>query len=152
MKTGKRVAGKDIPLEDFKKIILEVFEKILGFVNKTCEQLDMSRYTFNNYIKNDPEFKEKISEIYNVQCEFVESKLFDKIREGDTTAIMFYLKHKGHIRGYKESDNLLNSPSSLGSVTIIKLNGPSVDDIQSEDITNKPYISVTAPKNNDDNG
>ena len=51
MKTGKRVAGKDIPLEDFKKIILEVFEKNLGFVNKTCEQLDMSRYTFNNYIK-----------------------------------------------------------------------------------------------------
>jgi hypothetical protein len=152
MKGGKKVPGKDYTKDELKEIILERLEKNLGFVVKTCEQLNISRKTLSNYINEDPIFKEKVSEIYKVQCEYVEDKLFDKIRQGDTTAILFYLRHKGGPRGYKEEGNLLNSSGNIGTVTVIKLNGPTIEDIQAEDITNKPYIPIMAPKNNDNNG
>ena len=76
--------------------------KNLGNVSEACKQLNIHRSMFYDYYNNDLEFKTQIDDIKNIALDFVESKLINKIKEGDTIAILFYLKTQGKKRGYIE--------------------------------------------------
>lgn len=103
-----------------KKAVLDMLKRSRGIVSSACEGADISRVTFYEWVKTDPEFKEQVDEINESAIDFVESKLFQKIngiecatitQKGETvvyevppsdTAIIFYLKTKGKPRGYVE--------------------------------------------------
>ena len=89
-----------------KKMLLESCEKSLGIVSTACTQANVSRSSFYKWYNEDEEFKNKVDEIDNVKLDFVESKLFTNIGNGDSRCITFYLKHKGHKRGYIQQQNI----------------------------------------------
>jgi hypothetical protein len=96
-----------------KTLIIEGMIKTLGNVSKTCDMLGINRSTFYEYYNNDLEFKNKIDDIKNIALDFVEDKLINKIKEGDTIAILFYLKTQGKKRGYierQETELTIQSP------------------------------------------
>lgn len=92
--------------EQHKKAILEALEKSLGVVTTACKKVGVGRTTFYGWLKEDEEFAEKVNDIQNIALDFVESKLFENIREGKTSEMIFYLKTKGKKRGYVERQEI----------------------------------------------
>lgn len=91
-----------------KKAVIELFKKTFGNVTACCEAMKMSRRTFYEWLKDDADFR---AEIENIQpddliVDFAENALIKKIRDGDTTAIIFTLKTKGKKRGYIEKSEI----------------------------------------------
>lgn len=85
-----------------KKAMVEALEKSLGVVTTACKQVGISRDTHYRWLKEDEEYKQTVNEISDVALDFAESQLFKQIRDGNTTATIFFLKTKGKHRGYIE--------------------------------------------------
>jgi len=98
--------SKTNKIEHIKKALLEALEKSLGVVSTACKKADVSRTTFYKYVKEDEDFAKAVKEIEDYALDFVESKLFEQIKEGNTTATIFYLKTKGKKRGYIERQEI----------------------------------------------
>ena len=88
-----------------KKALVEALTKTLGIVTPACEMVGICRATFYKYINTDPEFKNAVKDIDEITLDFVESKLFKLIKDGNPAGIFFYLKTKGKSRGYIETTN-----------------------------------------------
>lgn len=88
--------------EESKGKFLEALAAAAGIVLTACESVNVSRSTYYRWYKEDAAFAERVDEISEEQMDFVEGKLLKSIKEGDTTAIIFYLKTKGKKRGYSE--------------------------------------------------
>lgn len=86
-----------------KNRFIEIYARNRGMVGKSCEQSGVSYRTYISWRKNDKAFALLLRDVLDMQIDFVESKLIDKIEEGDVRAIMFYLKTKGKSAGYQES-------------------------------------------------
>ncbi len=91
---------KGLSREENKKLLLKCLKKNRGMISISCEEVNVSRQTYHNYLKTDPDFREKVMAIHQAQGDMVETKLFEAIEAGDIRAIMFYLKLKGRDRGY----------------------------------------------------
>jgi ACT domain-containing protein len=89
-----------------KKAIIEALEKSLGVVTTACKQVGIARSTFYEYLKNDKDFENKVSDIQNIALDFAESQLHKQIQSGNTSATIFYLKTKGKNRGYVERQEI----------------------------------------------
>lgn len=107
-----------------KKALIEALEKSLGIVTVACKKVGVARQTFYNYKDSDPEFKAAVDELENVALDFVESQLFQQIRENNSTSTIFFLKTKGKHRGYIERTELtgldgaaLTTPYDLSNAT-----------------------------------
>lgn len=85
-----------------KEKMLESLKECSGIVTFACEKVRLSRQTFYRWCRDDPEFKERVDAINELQIDVAEASLLKKIQRGDTTAIIFYLKTKGKDRGYSE--------------------------------------------------
>lgn len=85
-----------------KTNLLEALEKSLGVVTTACKIVDCNRSTFYKYYNNDQEFRASVDELQNITLDFAESQLHQQIKDGNTTATIFYLKTKGKKRGYVE--------------------------------------------------
>nr|DAS49651.1 MAG TPA: putative terminase small subunit [Caudoviricetes sp.] len=82
--------------------IVEVYEKKGCNISATCRALDITRQTFYNRKSKSKRLQELISEADEALLDFAESKLVEKINDGDTTSLIFFLKTKGKKRGYIE--------------------------------------------------
>lgn len=89
-----------------KKIVIETLKESFGNVSKACDAVGISRTTFYNWCKDDPEFKEHAENIDEYVVDFVEHALKKQIQEGSTAATIFYLKTKGKHRGYIEKQEV----------------------------------------------
>ena len=83
--------------------------KTMGNVSESCSIAGISRQIFYNWMDKDPEFAEAVEEVNEANVDFVESALLQKINDGDTTTIIFYLKTKGKSRGYVEKHRRLSA-------------------------------------------
>ena len=86
-------------LSQSQEEFLDVLEKSLGVVSVALQKCDMERAQYETWLKNT-EFKKRIDRINEMSIDFVENKLLLKIKDGDLSAIQFYLKTKGKKRGY----------------------------------------------------
>ena len=98
-KTKKRV-------EDKKALFLKAFEQSRGIIAPACRAISMTRQIYYKWLEDDPSFAEAVEAIRQEQIDTVESALLNKIEDGDTTAVIFYLKTKGKERGYSERTEL----------------------------------------------
>jgi len=92
--------------KDTKKKMLEELEYNLGIVSTSCMNAGISRATHYRWLKEDQEYKKDYESINETAIDIVESKLFEKIKDKDTTAIIFYLKTKAKHRGFVERQEL----------------------------------------------
>ncbi len=85
-----------------KENLLSALENTLGVVSTACKKCSISRKTFYEYKKNDKDFANAVDDISEICLDFAESQLFKQIKDGNTTATIFFLKTKGKKRGYIE--------------------------------------------------
>lgn len=67
-----------------------------------AKKADVTYTTVWRYTQDFPSVKQVIVEAKERMLDFAEGKLYEKIKEGDNTAIIFYLKTQGKGRGYIE--------------------------------------------------
>jgi len=89
-----------------KDKFLENFKLSLGNVSISCEASGISRQTYYNWIKQDPDFANQCKDIEERNLDLAEMKLLNAIREGKTAELLFYLKTKGKKRGYVERQEI----------------------------------------------
>lgn len=92
--------------EQHKKAVLKALESTLGVVTEACRRTGCGRTTYYGWLKDDAEFAAKVKGVQDIALDFVESKLFENIREGKTSEMIFYLKTKGKSRGYIERQEI----------------------------------------------
>ena len=85
-----------------KKAMLDALEKSLGVVTSACKSVGIARQTHYEWMKEDILYKTAVDELSDVAIDFAESQLHKQIREGNSTATIFFLKTKGKKRGYIE--------------------------------------------------
>ena len=86
--------------------MLKALENSLGVVTVACKQADIQRSTYYKWLKEDVEFAKEVREIENIALDFAESQLHSQMKDGSTSATIFYLKTKGKKRGYVERQEL----------------------------------------------
>ena len=92
--------------EKKKEDFIRIYSEKANNIYLTCNALGIERATFYNWLKEDNSFKEKITALEEGDIDTAESALKRQIREGNITAIIFYLKTKGKNRGYVERQEL----------------------------------------------
>ena len=112
--------SKSNKIQHTKKALIEALEKSLGVVTTACKLVGINRSTFYQYVKDDPEFAEAVKDIDEVTIDFAESQLHKQIKNGNTTATIFYLKTKGKKRGYIEKTEIDFSTDNNEEIPIIK--------------------------------
>jgi hypothetical protein len=92
------------------KITDEVFISTLiktnGFISQAAKILNVSTQAVYKRIQENPHIKSVVIDIQEQSLDFVENQLFKKIKDGELSAIIFYLKCKGKKRGYTERTTL----------------------------------------------
>ena len=90
------------------KKIAAVYEKKGGNMAATAVALGITRQALYKWRKEEGELAKMLDDIDEGILDFTESKLIEKVNEGNLTAIIFLLKTKGKKRGYVEQvDNKL---------------------------------------------
>jgi len=112
-KTLKKSATQRVSITMKKKQIIEALEKSLGVVTTALKSLNYNRKTFYDYYNSDPIFAQKCDEIQNMAIDFVESKLFENIKNGNVVAQIFYLKTKAKSRGYVEKTEVQHNIENI---------------------------------------
>ena len=91
--------------EQHKRAMLEALEQSLGVVTTACKKVGIGRTTHYLWMEADEEYNHAVKEIEGVTIDFVESHLHKQIKDGNSTATIFFLKTKGKERGYIEQIN-----------------------------------------------
>ena len=89
-----------------KRNLLEALERSLGVVTTACKSANVARSTYYEWLKTDKEFEAEVQGIADIAIDFAESQLHKQIRDGNTTATIFFLKTKGRARGYQENQSI----------------------------------------------
>ncbi len=113
-KTVKKTVKKKnkitrISTEKRKKLLIKKLKESLGIITTACAKADIGRVTFYRWYKEDLEFKESVDEIEDIALDFVETQHYKLIRDGNPASIIFHLKTKGRLRGYREKYELEHS-------------------------------------------
>ena len=108
MKTDKK-RGRSEVLNPTQ--LVSALWQVGGFLSYAAKSLNVNISTVRRMIERYPEVADALDDIRNSRLDFVESKLMQKIEEGELTAIIFFLKTQGKSRGY--SQDLVNADSVL---------------------------------------
>ena len=132
-------------LDTIKKGLLQSLTKSKGMISTACKLSNISRSQFYNYFNADADFREQVREIKEIAIDAVEAKLLDKVDEGDTTAIIFYLKTIGRKRGYSEKQTLADVFQSLpfSDIDVSMLSPEAIKELALA--TNKIQIAIQTP-------
>lgn len=85
-----------------KKAVIQAMEKSMGIVTHACKMAEISRETFYKWMREDDQFQELVNQATEQAKDFVESKLYEQISQGNVPSIIFYMKTKCKDRGYIE--------------------------------------------------
>jgi hypothetical protein len=89
-----------------------------GFVTQIAKRLDCSRKHFYSLMDKYPTVREALEDEREKLKDMTEGELLKKIRGGNMTAIIFYLKTQAKDRGYVERHDLTTLGEKLAGPTI----------------------------------
>jgi hypothetical protein len=92
-----------------KAKFIESFLKCGFNISKACDMAGIHRRTYYDWCEKDPGFLDNVRDSQERLVDNVEDALMDKIADGDTTSIIFFLKTKGKHRGYVEKQQTEHS-------------------------------------------
>ena len=102
METERDTQRIDERIAKEKADLLQALANTSGIVSSACKAANVSRMTYYRWYNEDPDFREKADDIKELQKDFAESLILKKMKEGDTTMIIFYAKTQMKDRGYTE--------------------------------------------------
>lgn len=105
--------------EQHKKAMLDALEKSLGVVTSAAKTVGVGRTTHYLWMQEDKEYKAAVDELSDVAIDFAESQLHKQIKEGNSTATIFFLKTKGKKRGYIERQEVDVSSGKLFQIEVL---------------------------------
>ena len=105
--------------EQHKKAMLDALEKSLGVVTSACKSVGIGRTPHHLWMQEDPEYKKAVEELGDVAIDFAESQLHKQIKDGNSTATIFYLKTKGKKRGYVERQEIEATGGKMFQIEIL---------------------------------
>lgn len=113
-----------------KKSFVDNWVKTFGNITQTCQLTKISRQTYYDWMKEDPEFKAAIdaSEPLEIKLDFVENKLIQRINEGSDTVLLMVARTLGKKRGYVERQEIEHS----GAVAVNFTPAGNCDPMQDE--------------------
>ncbi len=82
-----------------KAMYLEKLIEMDGVNEAARKALGLSYNVYYNWRKTDPSFDAAVKEAMQKQVEFVENKFMQKIKEGNVSCLIFYLKTHGWREG-----------------------------------------------------
>jgi len=94
-----------------KEAMISALEKCLGVVTNAARMAQIDRSTHHRWLKEDQSYAERVDSICEMCIDFAESSLLKQVKDGNTTATIFYLKTKGKERGYVEKQEVEHSGS-----------------------------------------
>lgn len=86
--------------------ILKAIPDSDGLILNIAKKAKLDRSSVHNYINEFPEVAAAVEDAKEKLYDRVESKLFKKIKAGDTTAIIFFAKTRMKHRGYVERQEI----------------------------------------------
>ena len=92
--------------EHTKKALLEALEKSLGIVTTACKIAGVSRSIYYKHYNSDGKFRAQCDDIQEQQKDFVESQLFQLIKDKNPACVIFFMKTKAKDRGYIERQEI----------------------------------------------
>jgi hypothetical protein len=84
------------------EIVAQRIRDARGNLSLVADQLRVSRASLYKYINKYESLKGVVAEARERMLDHAESVLYQKVLEGDMTALIFFLKTQGYMRGYKE--------------------------------------------------
>lgn len=114
---AKRPTKLNTPLtkSDIQKdAMILALSKSLGVVTTACKKIGISRDTHYEWFNSDEVYRAKVLDVKNIAIDFVESKMFSAISNGDSSLTKYYLSTQGRDRGYVEKSIVDNQ------VTMVK--------------------------------
>lgn len=133
-KTAKKRAGKSqsragkterASTKVKKKLMIEAMRNNLCVISLAAKAVGINRKSHQRWMKDDPNYKEQIEELDEYALDFVESKHFKKINDGNSKHILFHLRTKGKKRGYGES--MEHTGSDGGPIKTMHFHYPEYD-------------------------
>lgn len=82
--------------------MLMALEAAFGIVMDAARRIHINPSTHYRWLKQNEAYKEAVFSMHEVRLDFAETQLLERIRKGDTAAIIFFLKTQGKGRGYIE--------------------------------------------------
>ena len=149
----KNIVNKYTPMnQQFKNITKEAFiiayRENFGNITISCQACGISRTMYQNWMKNDPEFRKTLAEIEpeEIMLDWGEHKLMERITKGDTLATMFLLKTKGKRRGYIEKQEIAHEGDVVKQITVNVLKpGTSLEDLPKLDGDENKGLPESSP-------
>ena len=89
-----------------KDTFLTALANNLGHISDACKSANIHRQTYYKWIEKDKAFKDKCDDVQESFLDLAESKLLEKIKDGDNICIILFLKTKGKKRGYIEKQEV----------------------------------------------
>jgi hypothetical protein len=105
--------------EQHKRAMLDALEKSLGVVTAACKAVGIGRTTHYLWMQEDAEYKAAVEALSDVALDFAESQLHKQIKEGNSTATIFFLKTKGKKRGYIERQEVEVASGKMFQIEVL---------------------------------
>lgn len=123
-------------VNSLKQALVNALIMYHGIIQCACEACNVSRATFNTYVREDSKFADLVIEAREVAIDFVESKLFENIDKGYEASIIFFLKTRAKHRGYIERSESVRNIN-------IKYESLSDDELQQRIETLRRRVAIT---------
>lgn len=111
--------GNGYRTEDNKEAVLKALKKHKGLISYACEEGNIARRTYYDWLADDPAFKEATKDIQERALDAVEKSahriMLDK-KNPNPTMIIFYLKTKGRSRGFIEKHEVEHNVQNIEEV------------------------------------
>jgi hypothetical protein len=105
--------------EQHKRAMLDALEKSLGVVTAACKAVGIGRTTHYLWMQEDAEYKSAVDGLSDVALDFAESQLHKQIKDGNSTATIFFLKTKGKKRGYIERQEVEVASGKMFQIEVL---------------------------------
>ncbi len=107
--------------ERFKaREIIAALDEAGGYVSQTAALLCCSSVTVYNYAKKYPTVRAAWDNIKESRHDFVENSLHKQIKDGNTTATIFYLKTQCKQRGYIERTEITGADGDVIRISVTR--------------------------------